>query len=225
METNAASAVTELAAKYPGVSFQLIVSTATNTQNSFDATARSLLEGMLLAAIVVFIFLRDWKATVIAAVAMPLSLIPAFAVMSWLGFSLNIITLLALTLVVGILVDDAIVEIENIQKRIHAGQSPYDAACEGADSIGLAVLSTTMTIVVVFLPVSLLGGFVGQFFFEFGITVAVTVLSSLLGRAPAYSFDGSVLPRASHEAHMSENPSRAATGTHLTSLLTIAGSR
>ncbi len=180
VEKNAASAVTELAAKYPDVSFRLVVSTATNTQNSFDATVRTLLEGMLLAAIVVFIFLRNWKATVIAAVAMPVSLIPAFAVMSLLGFSLNIITLLALTLIVGILVDDAIVEIENIQKRIHAGQSPYDAAFEGADAIGLAVLSTTMTIVVVFLPVSLLGGFVGQFFFEFGITVALTVLSSLL---------------------------------------------
>lgn len=180
VETNAAKAIATLTAAHPGVSFKRIVSTATNTQNSFHATVESLLEGMLLAAIVVLIFLRDWRSTLVTAVAMPISLIPAFAVMSLLGFSLNLITLLALTLVIGILVDDAIVEIENIQKRIQTGQSPYDAAFEGADSIGLAVLATTMSIVVVFLPVSALGGLVGQFFREFGLTVAVTVLFSLL---------------------------------------------
>ncbi len=106
----------------------------------------------MLAALVVFLFLRSWRATVITALAMPVSLIPAFAVMHYMGFSLNMITLLALTLVIGILVDDAIVEIENIQKRVEAGQKPYTAAMEGADQIGLAVLATTLTIVVVFLP-------------------------------------------------------------------------
>jgi HAE1 family hydrophobic/amphiphilic exporter-1 len=180
VQDNAARAVAALEAAHPGVSFKRIVSTATNTQNSFHATVAALLEGMALAAIVVFFFLRDWRATVITALAMPISLIPSFAVMSLMGFSLNMITLLALTLVIGILVDDAIVEIENIQKRIQTGESPYEAAFKGADEIGLAVLATTMTIVVVFLPVSLMGGFVGQFFFEFGITVAVTVLFSLL---------------------------------------------
>ncbi len=180
VETNAAKAVEALGKLYPEVKFQQIISTATNTRNSYHATVASLLEGMLLAAIVVLVFLRDWRATVITALAMPVSLLPAFGVMAAMGFSLNLITLLALTLVIGILVDDAIVEIENIQKRIQTGQSPYDASIEGADAIGLAVLATTMTIVVVFLPVSLMSGLIGQFFYEFGLTVAVTVLFSLL---------------------------------------------
>lgn len=180
VQDNVARAVVALEKSNPDVKFRRIISTATNTQNSFTATVSSLVEGMVLAALVVFFFLRDWRATVITALAMPISLIPSFAVMNMFGFSLNLITLLALTLVIGILVDDAIVEIENIQKRIQQGESPYQAAFKGADQIGLAVLATTMTIVVVFLPVSLMGGFVGQFFFEFGITVAVTVLFSLL---------------------------------------------
>ncbi len=180
VEKNAQKAVDALAKLYPDLSFQRIVSSAENTRRSFDATVHTLLEGMALAALVVLIFLRDWRATLISALAMPISLVPTFAVMAIMDFSLNMITLLALTLVIGILVDDAIVEIENIQKRIQAGASPYEAALKGADSIGLAVLATTMTIVVVFLPVSFLGGFVGQFFFEFGITVAVSVLASLV---------------------------------------------
>ncbi len=170
----------ELAKTYPDMRFERIVSTADSTQNSYSATLAALLEGMALAAIVVFFFLRDWRATLITAVAMPVSLIPTFAVMSWMGFSLNMITLLALTLVIGILVDDAIVEIENIQKRVERGEQPYDAALHGADEIGLAVVATTATIVVVFLPVSVMGGFVGQFFKEFGFTVAISVLFSLL---------------------------------------------
>tara|TARA_R110001592_G_scaffold260403_1_gene524931 strand:+ start:24986 stop:28093 length:3108 start_codon:yes stop_codon:yes gene_type:complete len=175
-----AIAVTSLENKYPDIKFVRIVSTAENTQNSFSATLAALIEGMLLAALVVFFFLRDWRATVIAALAMPISLIPTFAAMSYMGFSLNMITLLALTLVIGILVDDAIVEIENIQKRVEEGESPYRAALFGADEIGLAVVATTLTIVVVFLPVSMMGGFAGQFFKEFGYTVAVSVLFSLL---------------------------------------------
>ena len=175
-----AIAVAELGLKYPDIKFVRIVSTAENTQNSFSATLAALIEGMLLAALVVFFFLRDWRATVIAALAMPISLIPTFAAMSYMGFSLNMITLLALTLVIGILVDDAIVEIENIQKRVEQGESPYRAALFGADEIGLAVVATTSTIVVVFLPVSMMGGFAGQFFKEFGFTVAVSVLFSLL---------------------------------------------
>jgi HAE1 family hydrophobic/amphiphilic exporter-1 len=173
-------ATTELAQNYPDLHFQLVVSNAISTQESFRATLDSLIEGMLLAALVVFLFLRSWRATVIAALAMPISLIPTFAVMHWMDFSLNMITLLALTLVIGILVDDAIVEIENIQKRVEAGENPYDAALVGADQIGLAVLATTLTIVVVFLPVAFMGGFAGQFFKEFGFTVAIAVLFSLL---------------------------------------------
>ena len=173
-------AVESLAVDYPSVKFKLIASMAENTHKSYLATLEALLEGMMLAALVVFLFLRNWRATVITALAMPISLIPTFAAMSYMGFSLNMITLLALTLVIGILVDDAIVEIENIQKRIEAGQSPFQAAMEGADEIGLAVVATTLTIVVVFVPVSVMGGVVGQFFKEFGFTVAISVLFSLL---------------------------------------------
>jgi HAE1 family hydrophobic/amphiphilic exporter-1 len=173
-------ATAQLALEYPNLHFQQIYSIARGTQASYDATLAALIEGMVLAALVVFLFLRSWRATVIAALAMPVSLIPAFAVMHFMGFSLNMITLLALTLVIGILVDDAIVEIENIQKRIEAGEHPYDAAMTGADQIGLAVLATTLTIVVVFLPVAFMGGFAGQFFKEFGFTVAIAVLYSLL---------------------------------------------
>jgi len=180
VEARVLKAVDGLSRQYPDVRFTKIVSTVDETRNSFAATEHVLLEGMVLAALVVLIFLRDWRATLITAIAMPLSLIPTFAVMQLMGFSLNVITLLALTLVIGILVDDAIVEIENIQKRIEAGQTPYRAALVGADSIGLAVVATTLTIVAVFLPVSFMPGIPGQFFKEFGLTVSVAVLFSLL---------------------------------------------
>jgi HAE1 family hydrophobic/amphiphilic exporter-1 len=180
VEDRVVKAIDQLAKTHPGVKFTKIVSTVEETRHSFTATVHVLLEGMALAALVVLLFLRDWRATAITAIAMPLSLIPTFAVISLLGFSLNVITLLALTLVIGILVDDAIVEIENIQKRIEAGQTPYRAAIIGADSIGLAVVATTLTIVAVFLPVSFMPGIPGQFFKEFGLTVSVAVLFSLL---------------------------------------------
>jgi hydrophobic/amphiphilic exporter-1 (mainly G- bacteria), HAE1 family len=165
--------------EFPNLKLIRLASSVEETKASYDATREMLLEGMVLAAIVVGIFLWDWRATLIASVAMPLSLIPTFWVMNMLGFSLNIVSLLALTLVIGILVDDAIVEIENIAKRISLGQKPYDAALIGADEIGLAVVAVTFTIVAVFLPVSWLGGIVGQYFREFGITVSVAVMFSL----------------------------------------------
>ena len=172
--------IAQLAMQHPEVTFTPVVSTVKETRESYNSTVDVLVEGMLLAALVVFLFLRDWRATLIAALAMPLSLLPTFAVIGLMGFSLNIITLLALTLVIGILVDDAIVEIENIQKRVQAGASPYRASLIGADAIGLAVVATTATIVVVFTPVSFIQGLSGQFFKEFGLTVAVAVLFSLL---------------------------------------------
>ncbi len=165
--------------KYPGVTFTKIFSSVDSTRASFHATQHVLTEGMFLAALVVFFFLRDWRATLITAVAMPISLIPTFFVMKMFGFSLNMVTLLALTLVVGILVDDAIVEIENIEKRVARGLRPFQAAIEGADAIGLAVVATTMAIVAVFIPVSFMPGIPGQFFKEFGLTVSVAVLFSL----------------------------------------------
>jgi preprotein translocase subunit SecF len=180
VEDNIKRAIDGMEAKHPGVSFVKIFSTVDETRASFAATEHTLLEGMLLASLVVFLFLREWRATLITAIAMPVSLIPTFAFMSIMGFSLNVVTLLALTLVIGILVDDAVVEIENIEKRVARGQRPFQAAMEGADAIGLAVVATTFTIVAVFVPVSYMPGTPGQFFKEFGLTVAVAVLFSLV---------------------------------------------
>ncbi|MDP2215299.1 efflux RND transporter permease subunit [Phenylobacterium sp.] len=180
VEDGVLEGLAELEAQHEGVSFTKIFSSVDETRASFHATQNVLLEGMGLAALVVFVFLRNWRSTAIAAVAMPLSMIPTFFVMDLLGFSLNIVTLLGLTLVVGILVDDAIVEVENIEKRIVSGMRPFQAALEGADAIGLAVVATTASIVVVFMPVSFMGGMAGQFFREFGITVSVAVTFSLL---------------------------------------------
>jgi HAE1 family hydrophobic/amphiphilic exporter-1 len=174
------AAVAKLQKAHPEVTFTLVVSTVAQTRASYTATVHVLIEGMALAALVVFLFLRSWRATAIAAIAMPLSLAPTFTAIQLMGFSLNSITLLSLTLVIGILVDDAIVEIENIEKRIERGATPYRAALIGADSIGLAVVATTATIVVVFTPVSFMRGIAGQFFKEFGLTVAVSVIFSLV---------------------------------------------
>lgn len=139
-----------------------------------------LYEGAILAVLVVWLFLRDWRATFIAATALPLSVIPAFIGMHYLGFTLNTVTLLALSLVVGILVDDAIVEIENIVRHLRMGKSPYQAAMEAADEIGLAVIATTFTLVAVFLPTAFMSGIAGKFFVQFGWTAALAVLASLV---------------------------------------------
>jgi hydrophobic/amphiphilic exporter-1 (mainly G- bacteria), HAE1 family len=179
-EDRVIEAIAKLEKAHPDVHFTKVLSTVDETRGSYESTVDVLLEGMVLAALVVFLFLRDWRSTIIAAVAMPLSLVPTFAAMLLFGFSLNVVTLLSLTLVIGILVDDAIVEVENIQKRIERGARPYQAAVEGADAIGLAVVATTFTIVMVFTPVSMMQSQVGQFFREFGVTVAVAVLFSLL---------------------------------------------
>jgi len=179
-EDNVDAAVKRIEAEHPGVTIHKIVSQVDQTRDAFSATLDTLLEGMALAALVVLGFLRDWRATAITAVAMPVSLIPTFAFMNLSGFSLNTVTLLGLTLVIGILVDDAIVEIENIEKRVYTGMRPFEAAIEGADQIGLAVVATTSAIVAVFLPVGFMPGIPGQFFREFGLTVSVAVLFSLV---------------------------------------------
>ncbi|MGK9234000.1 efflux RND transporter permease subunit [Inquilinus limosus] len=175
-----AARLAELQARTPGVTISEIASTVEYTRDSYDAGMAALVEGALLTVLVVFLFLRDWRTTLIAAVAMPLSILPAFWAMDLLGFTLNSISLLALTLVIGILVDDAIVEIENIDRHLHLGKRPYRAAIDAADAIGLAVVATTLTIVAVFAPVSFIGGVTGQYFEQFGLTVAVAVLASLL---------------------------------------------
>lgn len=149
------------------------------TEN-YDGSMQLLYEGALLAVIVVFLFLRDWRATFIAATALPLSVIPTFAVMHLMGFSLNTVTLLSLSLVIGVLVDDAIVEIENIERHLLMGKRPFQAAMEAADEIGLAVIATTFTLIAVFLPTAFMSGVIGKFFVQFGWTAAVAVLFSLL---------------------------------------------
>ncbi|MET0288320.1 MAG: efflux RND transporter permease subunit, partial [Pseudoxanthomonas sp.] len=150
------------------------------THRSYDSSMTMLWEGALLALLVVWGFLRDWRATWVSAVALPLSIIPTFAVMHWFGFSLNLITLLALSVVVGILVDDAIVEIENIVRHLRMGKPPLEAAREAAGEIGTAVIATSLTLAAVFVPVAFMPGIAGKFFREFGWTAATAVLFSLL---------------------------------------------
>ena len=173
-------ALAELKANNPDVSFNLVTTTVDEAERSFESSMTMLWEGALLALLVVWLFLRDWRATWISAVALPLSIIPTFAVMYFFGFSLNLITLLALSVVVGILVDDAIVEIENIVRHLGMGKSPLDAARDAADEIGIAVIATSLTLAAVFVPVAFMPGIAGKFFREFGWTAATAVLFSLL---------------------------------------------
>ncbi|MGO3891542.1 MAG: efflux RND transporter permease subunit [Paenalcaligenes sp.] len=157
-----------------------ILSLVKYTEDSYKESMKTLLEGALLTVLVVFVFLRSWRATVVAAIALPLSILPTFVVMLLLDYTLNSITLLALTLVIGILVDDAIVEVENIEQHLYLGKRPYQASIDAADAIGFAVVAITATIVAVFLPVSFIGGYIGQYFEQFGVTVSAAVLASLL---------------------------------------------
>ena len=161
------------------VEFELVINRAKRTEDEFNASMQMLLEGAFLAMLVVFLFLRDWRATLISAVALPLSIIPTFAFIYWMGFSLNVITMLALTLVIGLLVDDTIVEVENIVRHLRKGKSPFDAATDAAVEIGLAVVATTFTLVAVFLPTAFMSGVTGLFFRQFGWTAAIAVLASL----------------------------------------------
>ncbi|MCJ2095990.1 efflux RND transporter permease subunit [Methylobacterium sp. J-072] len=175
-----AKKIAALHAANPDVRFDLIDTSVVNTIGNYHSAMMGLIEGAALAVIVVLLFLRDWRATLIAAVALPLSVLPTFWVMSALGFSLNAVSLLAITLVTGILVDDAIVEIENIVRHMRMGKSPYRASLEAADEIGLAVIAITATIIAIFSPVSFMGGIAGQYFKQFGLTIAAAVFMSLL---------------------------------------------
>ncbi len=165
---------------HPDVKIEMVDDSVYFTYGNYEAALHTLMEGSILAVIVVFLFLHNWRATLIAAVALPLSAIPTFWVMDLMGFSLNLVSFLALTLATGILVDDAIVEIENIARHIKLGKTPYRAAIEAADEIGLAVIATSFTIIAVFVPVSFMPGIGGQYFIQFGLTVAFSVLFSLL---------------------------------------------
>lgn len=172
--------MTAFSARHPEVAITEASTTVTAVIETYEGSMQLLLEGAILAVVVVWWFLRDWRATVISATALPLSIAPAFGVMYVAGFSLNTVSLLALALVVGVLVDDAIVEVENIARHSHAGKTPRHAAIDAVTEIGLAVIATTFTLVAVFLPTAFMGGVVGKVFRQFGITASAAVLASLL---------------------------------------------
>jgi hydrophobe/amphiphile efflux-1 (HAE1) family protein len=166
--------------EFPNVKIEKIDSNVSYTIGNYESAMKTLLEGALLSILVVFVFLRDWRATIITSIALPLSIIPTFWAIHTLGFSLNLVSLLAITLATGVLVDDAIVEIENIVRHMRMGKSAWKASLEAADEIGLAVVAISMTIIAVFAPVSFMGGIAGQYFKQFGLTVAIAVFFSLL---------------------------------------------
>ena len=173
-------ALTDLKAQHPDLELTQAFDFVTPVQEEFDASMTMLYEGAVLAVIVVWFFLRNWRATLVSAVALPLSAIPAFIGMHYMGFTTNVVTLLALSLVIGILVDDAIVEVENIERHLRMGKTPYQAAMEAADEIGLAVIATTFALIAVFLPTAFMSGVVGKFFKQFGWTAVFAVAASLL---------------------------------------------
>jgi multidrug efflux pump subunit AcrB len=173
-------ALDELRAANPDLSFTKAFDFVAPVREEFQGSMALLYEGAVLAVLVVWLFLRDWRATFVSAVALPLSAIPTFIGMYWFGFSLNVVSLLSLSLVVGILVDDAIVEVENIVRHLALGKTPYQAAMEAADEIGLAVIATTFALIAVFLPTAFMSGVVGKFFKQFGWTAALAVFASLV---------------------------------------------
>ncbi|MDR6817537.1 multidrug efflux pump subunit AcrB [Neorhizobium sp. 2083] len=175
-----AAALATLSSDNANTQFELVDDNVSYTAGNYHSAMKTLFEGASLSIVIVFVFLRDWRATAVAAVALPLSIIPTFFAIDLLGFSLNILSLLAITLVTGILVDDAIVEIENVVRHRNMGKSAYRAALDASDEIGLAVMAISATIIAVFTPVGFMSGVVGLYFREFGLTVAIAVFFSLL---------------------------------------------
>ena len=194
--------INALKESHPEVDLQLIDTAVEFTKGNYDAAIQTLFEGAALAVIIVLLFLRDLRATIIAAISLPLSIFPAFWAMDLLGFSLNMVSFLAITLSTGILVDDAIVEIENIVRHMRMGKTPYVAALEAADEIGIAVIAISFTIIAIFAPASFMSGIAGQFFKQFGITVSVQVFFSLL----AARFVTPVLAAYFMKPHAHEDP-------------------
>ena len=176
----ARAAIAALQAEHANVALKEVIDNALPVEENFDGSMELLYEGAALAVLVVFWFLRDWRATLVAAAALPLSVIPAFLGQYWFGYTLNTVTLLSLALVVGVLVDDAIVEIENISRHLRMGKTPMQAAMEAADEIGMAVIATTFALVAVFLPTAFMGGIPGLFFKQFGWTAVLAILASLV---------------------------------------------
>jgi len=172
-------ALAKLKQAHPEISIERVFETVDAVYDTYKGSMEMIFEGAFLAVIVVIFFLRNTRATIVAATALPLAVIPTFALMYLFGFTINVVTLLAMSLVVGVLVDDAIVEIENIMRHLEMGKKPYQAAMEAADEIGMAVIATTFTLVAVFLPTAFMSGIAGKFFVQFGWTAAVAVLFSL----------------------------------------------
>lgn len=173
-------AIQQIQEENPHLKFNHAIDNAFPVEENFHGSMELLYEGALLAVLVVWWFLRDWRSTLVAAAALPLSVIPTFLGLSYFGYSLNTVTLLSLALVVGVLVDDAIVEIENIERHLQMGKPPIQAATEAADEIGMAVIATTIALVAVFLPTAFMGGVPGLFFKQFGWTAVIAILASLV---------------------------------------------
>jgi len=180
LANNVRATLDKLRAEHPDITITEAFNFVDPVEENFEGSMSLLIEGAILAVIVVWLFLRDWRATFVSATALPLSIIPAFAAMHLMGFTLNVVTLLSMSLVVGILVDDAIVEIENIMRHLRMGKTPFEAAMEAADEIGLAVIATTFTLIAVFLPTAFMSGVAGKFFVQFGWTAAIAVFFSLV---------------------------------------------
>ena len=172
--------VQQLRQERPDLKLTETMDSVSLASETYEGTMHTLYEGAVLAVVVVWLFLRNWRATLVSAVALPMSVLPAFIGMALFGFTLNQVSLLALTLVIGVLVDDAIVEIENIERHLRMGKTPYEAAMEAADEIGLAVIATTFTLIAVFLPTAFMSGIVGRFFKQFGWTASLAVFASLV---------------------------------------------
>ena len=173
--------IDELSKQHPTIKIREISNTVGRISENYRGSMQSLYEGAILAILVVLVFLRDYRATVISATALPLSIIPTFVVIYWFGFSLNVVSMLAITLVIGVLVDDAIVEVENIARHLKEYKlSPIQSAINAAQEIGVAVIATSLTLVAVFLPTAFMAGIPGRIFKQFGWTAAIAIIFSLL---------------------------------------------
>ena len=174
------AALADLRSEHPGLKIEEAFNAVDPIAENYAGSMRLLGEAAALAVLVIALFLRDARATLVAAVALPLSVLPTFVVMHWMGFTLNTVTLLALSLVAGMVVDDAIVEIENIERHLSMGKSPRQASIDATGEIGPAVAATTFTLIAVFLPTAFMSGMAGKFFFPFGLTAAVAVFFSFV---------------------------------------------
>ena len=190
----------------PGVKLEQILDGSRSIRVSVENVRRTLIEGALLTILIVFLFLNSWRSTVITGLTLPIAIIGTFLFMNMFGFTINMITMMALSLCVGLLIDDAIVVRENIVRHIAMGKNPYQASLDGTQEIGLAVLATTLSIVAVFLPIGFMGGIIGKFFHEFGITIVAAVLISMFVSFTLDPMMSSIWHDPSIEAHGKRGP-------------------